>query len=150
MNRFSVASTALLHCAGVYFDIFRMSKNVRPRLVNVTEIEYGWIGHISLSHKSLRMCVWVGVSEWVSEWVCVCVWEREREKREREEREKREKREGEERGRREREKREREERERREREKRGERKSGISDCVRNPGSWRVKDMKLAVSGLVYF
>ena len=90
MNRFSVASTALLHCAGVYFDIFRMSKNVRPRLVNVTEIEYGWIGHISLSHKSLRMCVWVGVSEWVSEWVCVCVWEREREERERREREKRE------------------------------------------------------------
>ena len=57
MNRFSVASTALLYCAGVCFDIFRMSKNVRPRLVNVTEIEYGWIGRISLSCKSLRMCV---------------------------------------------------------------------------------------------
>ena len=39
----------------------------------------------------------------------------------------------------------------RERERERDReKSGISDCVRNPGSWRVKDMNLAVSGLVYF
>ena len=68
MNRFSIASTALLHCAGVCFDIFRMSKNVRPRLVTVTKIKYGWIGHISLSHKSLRM------------YVSVCERDRERER----------------------------------------------------------------------
>lgn len=38
-NRFSIVSTALLHYAGICFDIFRMSKNVRPRMLNVTEVE---------------------------------------------------------------------------------------------------------------
>lgn len=45
-NRFSVF-TALLHCARLCFDIFRMSKHVRHRMVNVTGIGYIWIGHIS-------------------------------------------------------------------------------------------------------
>lgn len=46
-NRFSIVSTALLNHAGICFDIFRMSKNVRPRMLNVTEIEYEWISPIS-------------------------------------------------------------------------------------------------------
>lgn len=56
-NSFSIVSTALLHWAGMCFDIFRMSKNVRPRRLNVTEIENGWIGHVSPFVSYIK--VWV-------------------------------------------------------------------------------------------
>lgn len=49
-------------------------KNVRPRRLNVTEIEKGWIGHISPFVSYIK--VWVRAHACMCV-LCVWVWERE-------------------------------------------------------------------------